>query len=157
MFGWWIILFAIIFIGIGIYSPIDKKKEITRLDTIVEEIEKQIEDGEYKYALMNAEGLVYSGSIRNDEQSRRWRIEREYWIDKIIEEAEKDGIILERPVDKGDENEQDKSKSNDTKERLGEEHDDAMNEVQENINAFFDNVISGRIMMRKGGRYLYPG
>lgn len=97
MFGWMPILFVGIFIWIGIYSPIDEKKEIARLDAIVEEIEIQLDEGQYKYALMNADGLVYSGSIRNDEQSRQWEIKREYWIDKIIEEAEENGVILERP------------------------------------------------------------
>lgn len=97
MFGWMPILFAGIFIWIGIYAPIDEKKEVARLDAIVEEIEIQLDDGQYKYALMNADGLVYSGSIRNDEQSRQWEIKREYWIDKIIAEAAENGIILERP------------------------------------------------------------
>ena len=97
LFGWMPVLFAVIFIWIGIYSPIDEKKEIARLDAIVEEIENQLEDGQYKYALMNADGLVYSGSIRNDEQSRKWEITREYWIDEIIAEAAENGVILERP------------------------------------------------------------
>lgn len=52
---------------------------------------------------MNADTLVYSGAIRNEEQERKWIIEREYWIDKIIEEAANNGITLERPTD--DENE----------------------------------------------------
>lgn len=97
MFGWMPILFAVIFIWIGIYAPIDEKKEIARLDAIVEEIEIQLDNGQYKYALMNADGLVYSGSIRNDEQSRQWEIKREYWIDQVIDEAAENGIILERP------------------------------------------------------------
>lgn len=97
MFGWMPILFAAIFIWIGIYAPIDEKKEVARLDAIVEEIEIQLDDGQYKYALMNADGLVYSGSITNEEQSRQWEIKREYWIDKIIAEAAENGIILERP------------------------------------------------------------
>lgn len=97
MFGWMPTLFAVIFLWIGIYSPIDEKKEVARLDAIVAEIEIQLAEGQYKYALMNADGLVYSGSIRNDEQSRQWEIKREYWIDKIIEEAAENGVILERP------------------------------------------------------------
>ena len=38
---------------------------------------------------------------------RDWEIKREYWIDKVIEEAAADGVILERPKDKtttGEEN-----------------------------------------------------
>ena len=44
-----------------------RKNELARLDAIVEEIEELLADGEYKYALMVVDGLVYSGSIRNDE------------------------------------------------------------------------------------------
>lgn len=97
LFGWVPILFAVIFIWADIYSPIDEKKEVARLDAIVDEIETQLGEGKYKYALMNADGLVYSGTIRNDEQSRKWKIEREYWIDRVIEEAAEKGVILERP------------------------------------------------------------
>lgn len=99
MLGWMPILFAVIFILVGIYSPINEKKEVARLDAIVTEIEAQLEEGEYKYALMNADTLVYSGTIRNEEQERQWIIKREYWIDKIIEEAAENGVILERPED----------------------------------------------------------
>lgn len=100
MFGWMPIFFAIIFIWIGVYSPIDERKEVARLESIVDEIEDQLAEGEYKYALMNADGLVYSGAIRNDEQSRKWEIKREYWIDKVIEEAAENGVHLERPAEK---------------------------------------------------------
>ena len=63
MFGWMPVLFAVIFIWIGIYSSISEKKEVARLEAIVVEIEARLERGEYKYALMNADTLVYSGSI----------------------------------------------------------------------------------------------
>lgn len=103
LFGWIPIFFAIIFIWIGIYSPISEKKEVARLESIVTEIEAQLERGEYKYALMNANTLVYSGAIRNEEKERQWIIKREYWIDTIIDEAAENGIILERPVDNKEE------------------------------------------------------
>lgn len=99
MFGWMPVFLAVIFIWIGIYSPISEKKEVARLESIVAEIESQLEKGEYKYALMNADTLVYSGTIRNEEQERQWIVKREYWIDKIIEEAANNGVILERPAD----------------------------------------------------------
>lgn len=100
MFGWMPIVFAVVLIWLGIYVPLDEKKEVARLDAIVEEIESQLEEGKYKYALMNADGLVYSGAIRNDEQSRRWKIIREYWIDIVIDEAAENGVILARPEDR---------------------------------------------------------
>lgn len=96
--GWMPIFFAAIFIGIGIYAPVSEKKETARLESIVSEIESQLKRGEYKYALMNAEALVYEGTIRNEEQERQWAVKREYWIDKIIEEAANNDIILEHPT-----------------------------------------------------------
>lgn len=99
LFGWMPIFFAAIFIWIGIYSPISEKKEVARLEAIVDEIEIQLENGEYKYALMNADGLIYDGVIANEEQARQWVINREYWIDRIIEEASQNGVFLERPTE----------------------------------------------------------
>ena len=80
-------------------DPIYEKKEVARLENIVDEIEVQLENGEYKYALMNADTLVYDGNMENEEQERQWKIKREYWIDKVIEEAEENGVTLERPAD----------------------------------------------------------
>ena len=142
MFGWIPVLFAVIFIWIGIYSPISENKEVARLESIVAEIESQLERGEYKYALMNADALVYSGTIRNEEQERQWEIKREYWIDKIIEEAADNGIILERPTD--DENE-DINKTY-SKGGIVEGFKDGLqpglDEVQENIDEF-NRILNG--------------
>ena len=103
LFGWFYVLVGVVLLWAAIFAPIDEKKELARLEEIVNEIEMQLENGEYKYALMNADDLIYSGSISNDEQSRKWEIKREYWIDKIIEEAAQDGVILERPTEKSSE------------------------------------------------------
>ena len=147
LFGWWPILLAIILLWAKLYAPIDERREIARLDAIVVEIEEQLKAGEYKYALMNADGLVYSGNIKNDEQSRKWVIEREYYIDKVIEEAEKAGVILERPINKNDEDEQDtkeeqqnESQSKDIQESFSDEYYDAIRDAQDNIDLFFENV-----------------
>lgn len=99
MFIWIPIFIIVILISVKICSPISEQNEVDRLESIVAEIELQIEAGEYKYALMNAEGLVYKGSVKNEEQERQWKIEREYWIDKIIEEAAKNGVALDRPTE----------------------------------------------------------
>lgn len=96
---WALVLGAIVFCLtlLLLLSPIRDRKEITRLEMIVSEIETQLENGEYRYALLNADSLVYN---RDDtEQKREWAVKREYWIDRIIEEAEKNGIILLRPTE----------------------------------------------------------
>ncbi len=94
-YGWAPALAIGMFIWIAVYSPISEEKEVNRLNAIVEEIELQIENHEFKYALLNAESLIYDGTIRNEEQKRKWSIQRDYWIDKVIEAAAKEGIELE--------------------------------------------------------------
>lgn len=140
MFGWMPIFFAIIFTWIGIYAPIGERKEVARLDAIVDEIEEQLEDGKYKYALMNADGLVYSGAIKNDEQSRKWEIEREYWIDKVIEEAAKEGVVLEYTLTPNPDRVNDEKDESDIGNGFIDGFKDALqsglDSVQENINEF---------------------
>lgn len=138
MFGWIPVFFAVIFIWIGIYSPIAEKKEVARLETIVTEIESQLESGEYKYALMNADTLVYSGAIRNEEQERQWIIKREYWIDKIIEEAAEHGIVLERPVD----NKEEDATTNNPNGGIKEGVQSGLEAAQENIDEF-NRILNG--------------
>lgn len=87
------ILFIIIYAGLSL----SQGKEVRRLDAIEEAIEAALDDGDYRYALMNAERLVYSGG--DSDQKRDWRIRRSYWIDKVIEEAGKNGVVLDRPAE----------------------------------------------------------
>lgn len=97
---WGVILavLAIIFIFDFAFISNDQKKEIARLESIEEKIEIALQDGDYKYALMNADSLVFSGS--DTDLERGWEIKRNYWIDKVIEEGAKNGITLERPSDR---------------------------------------------------------
>ena len=140
MLGWAPALFIIVFICIGIYSPISEQKEVERLESIVAEIELQLERGEYKYALMNADDLVYNGSIKNDEQEREWSIKREYWIDKVIEEAEENGIKIERP----DSSEKGTAANNDSASGFVNGFEDGVhsgiNEAENNVDEFYNNL-----------------
>lgn len=95
----WGVVFLLVALNGYVIVPIQERNEIERLEKIVSEIEIQLRDGEYKYALLNADGLLYNGPT-DDEQSRKWRIEREYWIDKVITEAAKNGVTLELPKGK---------------------------------------------------------
>lgn len=103
MFGWIPLFLIITFVSIVISSPKDEAKEIERLENIVIEVQTALENGEFKHALRIADSIDYKRS--NEEMKRKWVIEREYWIDKVIEEAEKNGVNLERPEDKPNENE----------------------------------------------------
>lgn len=87
---------AIVFIIVFATSSSNEKKEIARLEAIVEEIEIALGEGDYKYALMNADNLHYTKP--DTDLEKEWEIKRDYYIDKVIEEAAKGGIILEEPV-----------------------------------------------------------
>ena len=91
--GWIPILWAIILIPLIISTPKDEEKEIERLEAIVIEVQDALEKREYKLALSTADTIDYQ---RYDvEMERKWDIQREYWIDKVLEEAEKNGVELE--------------------------------------------------------------
>lgn len=90
-------IIAVILIIVFTSTAISEKKEIERLESIEEKIEIALNDEDYKYALMNADSLIFDGG--DAELKRDWEIKRNYWIDKIIEEAAEDGIVLERPAD----------------------------------------------------------
>lgn len=87
------VILIIVFTSIGI----SEKREIERLENIEEKIEIALDNEDYKYALMNADSLIFDGG--DAELKRDWAIKRNYWIDKIIEEAAEYGIVLERPAD----------------------------------------------------------
>lgn len=95
IYGALIAVFVVIFASIAIASPSVEKKELARLESLVSEIENQLDAEQYELALMNAEALDYDGAIRNDEQIHKWKIQKAYWIDKIINEAATNGVYLE--------------------------------------------------------------
>lgn len=88
---------AVILLIVFISISVSEKKEIERLEAIEEKIEIALDESDYKYALMNADCLTFNGSDADKE--RDWEIKRDYWLDKVIEEAAEDGVILERPVE----------------------------------------------------------
>ena len=72
----------------------DDQAEEERLTSLEHQIEVSIESKEYKVALLNAESMKYEGM--DNEAKRKWGAKREYLIERIIEEAAKDGIELHR-------------------------------------------------------------
>lgn len=75
----------------------DEKNEIARLESIEVQVQEALEADDYTLALMHADRLYYGES--EEKHVRDWKIKREYWIKRVIEEAAKDGIILEPPID----------------------------------------------------------
>lgn len=68
-------------------------EEEERLNRVVAQIQADLQDEEYRLAMMNALSIEYSGSDK--EQERKWPIQRTYWIEKILEEAAAHGVDLE--------------------------------------------------------------
>lgn len=74
----------------------DQKAENARLEAIEIQVQDALQAEDYTLALMHADRLYYG---ENEEKYiRDWQIKREYWIKRVIEEAAKDGVILEPPV-----------------------------------------------------------
>lgn len=93
MVGWiplaWIILIA----GLLISGPKDEAAELERLDVIVSEVQDALEHKEFSHALRIADSIDYQ---RYDvEMERKWDIEREYWVEKVLAEASAHGVELE--------------------------------------------------------------
>lgn len=91
--AFYILLILLIAIPLSITVPRAKAAEQERLNSIVIEIEQQISEHEYKLALMNTEYLDYGEN--DQDEKRKWRIKKQYYIDRILEEAEEHGVILE--------------------------------------------------------------
>lgn len=91
--GWIPLLWVVVIVGLLISNPKEEKKELSRLDAIVVEVQDALDKGEYKLALSTADSIDYQ---RYDvEMERKWDIQREYWVDKVLDEAEKNGVKLE--------------------------------------------------------------
>lgn len=98
MFGWMPLFFILIFTVLAIKAPAAAEKESARLNAIEQIVIESIDNQEYKKALLNAEALIYTPSIRNgdsDEIERQWDVKRKLLIDEILEDAKKNGVELE--------------------------------------------------------------
>ena len=93
-------LFAAMFSIIGIAScshPEKNAKEEARLEAIISDAEDALNDHDYKLALRIVESMNYKGF--DSERERWWNVKKEDMIDKIIEQAYKDGVLLERSIE----------------------------------------------------------
>lgn len=93
MWGWIPIFLIVVFGGLAISAPHEEAKELERLDKITLDVQEALDAGEYKHALRIADSIDYQ---RYDvEMERKRDIQKEYWVDKVLEAAEKSGIQLE--------------------------------------------------------------
>ena len=93
IFGWIPISLVFLIIWLSIESPKQEAKELERLDNIVIDVQQALDNGEFSHALRIADSIDYQ---RYDvEMERKWDIEREYWVEKVLEKATANGIDLE--------------------------------------------------------------
>lgn len=93
MFGWIPVVFIITIISLSITEPKAEAKELERLKNIVSEVQTALNNKEYKLALRIADTIDYQ---RNDvEMERKWDIQREYWVEKVLETASQNNVFLE--------------------------------------------------------------
>ena len=92
--GWWVpLILLLIIVSTFITEPKEESQELERLENIVIDVQTALENEEYKHALRIADSIDYQ---RYDvEMERKWDIQREYWTEKVLEEAAKAGLILE--------------------------------------------------------------
>lgn len=112
LWGVLLVVFAIIITLSLTIASCAKNDEIARLESIETKIETALDEGDYKLALMNAESLDFNGNDAGLE--RDWEIKREYWIDKVIDEAAEHGVILENPSEREKNNSEQTSTSTST-------------------------------------------
>ena len=85
----WIVIIALLLIT----NPKEEAKELERLDNIVLDVQQALNNKEYSHAIRIADSIDYQ---RYDvEMERKWDIERDYWVEKVLEEATANGVDLE--------------------------------------------------------------
>ena len=90
--GPWILLLAICVLLIPM-SLKEESEELERLDNIVLDVQKALENEEYSHALRIADSIDYQGY--DVEMERKWDLEKEYWLEKVLAEAAAHGVDLE--------------------------------------------------------------
>lgn len=133
--GWMPILLIVLIIFVGIFSPKWEAEELERLNSIVLDVQQALDNGEYSYALKIAESIDYQ---RNDaEMERQWDLKREYWIEKVLEEAAANGEKLEYTPTPGIEKSTNSSTDSENNSKgFNESVQSGLEAVQNSINEF---------------------
>lgn len=113
LFGFAPLLLILVIVPLIVFGPDMEAKEIERLENIVVDVQSALDNGEFKHALRIADTIDYQ---RYDvEMERKWDIQRAYWVEKVLEEAEKNGITLDytptQDIDKANDKSIDKNSS----------------------------------------------
>lgn len=90
--GPWILLLALCVLLVPMTQK-EESEELERLDNIVLDVQEALENEEYSHALRIADSIDYQ--LYDVEMERKWDLEREYWVEKVLEAASVQGIELE--------------------------------------------------------------
>lgn len=90
--GWIPILLIGGFAFLCISGSQKEAKELERLDNIVLDVQQALDCGEYSHALRIANSIDYQ--LYDVEMEREWDLQREYWIEKVLEAAAENGESL---------------------------------------------------------------
>lgn len=102
-------------------EPYGTDEEVARLEAIVSEVERALENKEYDLAMMQAKSIdFFPNHEAISDHERQWDIKRDYLIKKVIAAAAEDGIIMEYPTDTADEKDQKDTLSSYDYERIEE-------------------------------------
>lgn len=135
----WLPICLVIIVAVSITLPGRIRDENTRLEGVVEEIENALDDGEYLHALLLADSL--ESQVGGDENfETTWDINREYWMDRVVDEAEENGVDLsERAEQMNEERSIENESSSERIQRNIDEFNEEMGKAQE----AFENAMNG--------------
>lgn len=138
LFSWVPICLAIAAVLL-ITLPGRVQDENARLEGIVEVIERDLDDGRYLHALLLADSL--ESRVGGDENfETTWEINREYWMDRVVDEAGRNGVDLSERAEQM--NEERNSESEGSSERI-QRNIDEFNEEMSKAQKTFENAING--------------
>ena len=135
----WLLICLVIIVAVSITLPGRIRDETARLEGVVEEIERDLDDGEYLHALLLADSLESQvGGDANFETT--WEINREYWMDRVVDEAGKNGVDLSERAEQM--NEERSIESESSSERI-QRNIDEFNEEMGKAREAFENAMNG--------------
>lgn len=90
--GPWILLLALCVLLVPMTQK-EEAEELERLENIVLNVQEALENEEYSHALRIADSIDYQKY--DVEMERKWDLEKEYWVEKVLAEATEHGVDLE--------------------------------------------------------------
>lgn len=143
LFGCMPLLLIVLIVFVSVIDPKEEAKEIERLNNIVIEVQQALDKNEFRHALRIADSIDYQ---RHDiEMERKWDIQREYWVDKVLEEALNNGVELEYSytpdIDKANNSQSDDENNGGFIEGFKEGMQSGLDAAEKNIEEF-NNIIN---------------